>query len=419
MSQRIAIVGSGISGLAAAWLLNRKHEVHLFERRDRLGGHTFTVDHAAPQGRVALDTGFLVYNERTYPTLTRVFDRLSIATQASDMSFAVSCRNPDLEYAGTGLSSLFAQTRNLLRPWYLRMLVEMWRFGKVGSRILEERPDPSVSLGQFLADEGFSSAFGTYFLLPMAGAIWSTGTGLTPEFPRDTLLRFFANHGLLTISDHPQWRTVVGGSSSYIAPMIRGFADRVHLGTGVERILRDRRGATLQFTDGGTEIFDHVVVAAHADQALAMLADPTPEESEVFGAWRYSGNDTWLHTDTSLMPRRRAAWSSWNSLIEDAGERSTAVSLSYHLNRLQRIESETQYMVTLNPFRAPRPESVIRRMTYHHPIYEPASVAAQERLPSLNGVNRTHFCGAYFGYGFHEDGLVSAVRVAEDFGISI
>jgi predicted NAD/FAD-binding protein len=375
------------------------------------------VDHRATGGRVALDTGFIVYNELTYPNLTRVFDELSIATQASDMSFAVSCRNPDLEYAARSLGALFAQKSNALRPWYLRMLVDIWRFGRMGREILDQRPDPSASLGDFLADEGFGQSFGTYFLLPMAAAIWSTGTGPTADFPRDALLRFFHNHGLLQIKGQPQWRTVVGGSSTYIAAMTRGFAERVHLGRGIEKIERRSDEVILHFDDQTREGFDHVVIAAHADQALAMLAEPSDQERELLGAWRYSDNDTWLHTDTGLMPRRRAVWSSWNYLIEDAAQSQGDVSVSYYLNRLQRIDSGTQYIVTLNPPHSPEPGSVIRRMTYHHPIYDRASVATQPALPELNGKQRTHFCGAYFRNGFHEDGLVSAMRVAEDFGV--
>lgn len=419
MTQKIAVVGSGISGLGAAWLLNRKHEVHLFDKRSRPGGHTHTVKHSHHHQGLALDTGFIVYNEKTYPTLTRVFSQLGITTQTSDMSFAVSSRKPDLEYSGSSLRALFAQPINALRPSYLGMLKDIWRFGRVGSEILENRPDPSVTIGEFLTDEKFGEHFAAFFLLPMTAAIWSTGTGPTTEFPRDTLLRFFANHGLLSIKGQPEWRTVVGGSSTYIAEMTRDFSDRVHLNSGVTQIDRSPGEVSLTLTDGSRHRFDHVVIATHADQALKMLGEPTSDERALLGAWTYSDNDTWLHTDTGLMPRRRSAWASWNYLIENAAETAGQACVSYHLNRLQRIDSETEFVVTLNPPRAPKPETVIRRMRYRHPIYNRQSTSTQGLLPQLNGKNHTHFCGAYFRNGFHEDGLVSAVRVAEDFGISL
>lgn len=417
MNQKIAVVGSGISGLGAAWLLNRKHEVHLFDKRSRLGGHTHTVKH--DHRGLALDTGFIVYNEQTYPTLTKVFSILGIATQPSDMSFAVSSRTPDLEYSGSSLRGLLAQPTNALRPSYLGMLKDIWRFGQVGAEILENRPDPSVTIGDFLRDEKFGDYFATYFLLPMTAAIWSTGTGPTGEFPRDTLLRFFANHGLLSIKGQPEWRTVVGGSSTYIAEMTRDFSDRVHLDCGVAQIDRSPGEVSLTLTDGSRHRFDHVVIATHADQALTMLGDPTSDERALLGAWTYSDNDTWLHTDTGLMPRRRSAWASWNYLIENAAEKEDQVCVSYHLNRLQKLDAESEFVVTLNPPRAPKSGTVIRRMHYRHPVFDRRSTSSQAQLPHLNGKNRTHFCGAYFRYGFHEDGLVSAVQVAEDFGISL
>ena len=335
------------------------------------------------------------------------------------MSFAVSCRTPDLEYGGSSLQALFAQPRNALRPSYLRMLKDIWRFGRVGREALENRPDPSVTIGEFLRDEQFGDAFASYFLLPMTAAIWSTGTGPTADFPRDTLLRFFANHGLLSIKDHPEWKTVVGGSSTYIEEMTRDFSDRIHLNCGVTRIDRSPGDVCLTLTDGSQQRFDHVVIATHADQALKMLGEPTSDEKALLGAWTYSDNDTWLHTDTGLMPRRRSAWASWNYLIENAAETEERVSVSYHLNRLQSLENATDFVVTLNPPRPPKPETVIRRLRYRHPIFNRESAATQGLLSRLNGKNRTHFCGAYFRYGFHEDGMVSAVQVAEDFGISL
>jgi predicted NAD/FAD-binding protein len=415
---KIAVIGSGISGLASAWLLDRRHEVHLFEKRARLGGHTHTVVHDQNGRELPLDTGFIVYNEQTYPNLTRAFAELEVETQASDMSFSVSCQDPDLEYAVHSLSGLFAQPSHLVSASFLRLLADIVRFGRQGRRILEGGGNPSATIGDFLRERSFSEAFANYYLLPMTAAIWSSGTGLAAAFPRDALLRFFANHGLLQVTGQPEWRTVVGGSSRYIEPMTRSFEERIHLGRGVQRIVRNSDEVIIQLEDGETASFDHVVIAAHADQALAMLDEPTELEQELLGQWRYSHNDTWLHTDASLLPRRRRAWASWNYLIPDGSRPQDRVSVTYHLNRLQRLAEDREYLVTLNPSRDPDPSTVIRRMSYTHPMYTSESVATQSELPRLNGRNRTHFCGAYFRNGFHEDGLVSAIAVADDLGVS-
>lgn len=412
---RIAIVGSGISGLSAGWLLSRRYEVSLFEKRPRLGGHTHTVVHDADGRTLPLDTGFIVYNRRTYPLLTRLFDELGVATRASDMSFSVSCAEPDLEYASHSLRGLFAQQSLLLSIQYLRMLAEVVRFGRRGRRFLVDAPDPNATIARFLADGGFSDTFARFYLMPMVSAIWSSGTELAADFPRDPLLRFLDNHGLLQVTGQPEWRTVVGGSHRYIGPLTRPFADRVHLGRGVSRIRRRPDQVELVLDDGSRHRFDHVVIAAHADQALGMLAEPDADETELLGRWRYSVNETWLHTDIRLMPRRRAAWASWNYLMTDASR--NRASLTYHLNRLQGLDERKEYLVSLNPEHEPAPDTVIRRMRYTHPIFDRDSVASQDALPGLNGRNRTHFCGAYFGNGFHEDGLASAVAVADDLGV--
>ncbi len=413
---RIAVVGSGISGLGVSWLLGRRHDVRLFEKRDRPGGHTNTVIHTTDRRRVQLDTGFIVYNEPTYPLLTRAFAELGVATQSSDMSFSVSCRQPDFEYASHSLRGLVAQPSLLLSAAYLRMLVDVVRFGRRGRRTLARRADPEATIAQFVTEGRFSDTFTRFYLMPMVSAIWSSGTGLAAEYPRDPLLRFLDNHGLLQVTGQPEWRTVVGGSSSYIGPMTRGLDGRVHLNSGVASIYRSADAVELRLEDGSRHRFDHVVIAAHADQALAILADPTENERELLGAWSYSVNDTWLHTDTGLMPRRRAAWASWNYLVADRSDASA--SLTYHLNRLQNLDEDRDYLVTLNPEREPAPETVIRRMSYTHPVFTRDSVASQSELSRINGVNRTHFCGAYFGNGFHEDGFRSAVAVADDLGVS-
>jgi predicted NAD/FAD-binding protein len=411
-------VGGGISGLAASWLLDRRHEVHLFEKRERLGGHTHTIVHDADGHALPLDTGFIVYNERTYPNLTRAFAELEVATQSSDMSFSVSCTDPDIEYAVHSIGGLFARPSQIASLSFLRMLVDIVRFGRKGRKLLGGPGDPSATIGDFLREGSFGDAFARFYLLPMTAAIWSSGTGLATEFPRDTLLRFLDNHGLLQVAGQPEWRTVVGGSHSYIRLMVRGFEDRVHLGDGVCGILRSRDDVEIHLESGASDRFDHVVIAAHADQALAMLHDPSQLERELLGQWQYSRNDTWLHTDVSLLPRRRAAWASWNYLLPNGERPQERVSVTYHLNRLQRLDEDDQYLVTLNPPHEPSPDTVIRRMTYSHPVYSRNAVATQPELRRLNGRNRTHFCGAYFHNGFHEDGLVSAVSVADDLGVS-
>jgi len=413
---KIAVIGTGISGLGAAWLLSRRHEVHLFEKRHRLGGHTHTVVHDLDGRTLPLDTGFIVYNETTYPLLTRLFAEIELKTQVSDMCFSVSCADPDFEYASHSLKGFFAQRSLLISPSHLKMLYEIVRFGRLGRRTLAEGGNPDATIGGFLSDQGFSDVFVRNYLMPMVSAIWSSGTGTAGQYPRDALLGFLHNHGLLQLSGQPDWRTVVGGSHSYIPALTQPLGARVHLGHGVDRIHRGNDRVRLVLDDGSHHDVDHVVIATHADEALSMLADPSPQESELLGAWRYSVNDTWLHTDIRLMPRRKAAWASWNYLIEDASSRSA--SLTYHLNRLQRLDEPTDYMVTLNPVDKPGDRSVIRRMTYTHPVYTCASVATQPELPRLNGLDRTSFCGAYFGHGFHEDGFASAVAVADALGVS-
>jgi predicted NAD/FAD-binding protein len=413
---KIAVVGSGISGLGSAWLLSRSHEVYLFETRKRLGGHTHTVVHDLDGRPLPLDTGFIVYNETTYPLLTRLFDEISLETQASDMSFSVSCADPDLEYASHGLGGLFAQRSLVFSAAYLKMLVDVVRFGRRGRRVLAGAADPKATIREFLREGRFGDDFARFYLMPMVSAIWSSGTEIAAEYPRDPLLRFLDNHGLLQVTGQPDWRTVVGGSHTYIAELTRPLGDRVHLGCGVETIHRHPDRVELVLQNGSIHDFDEVVIAAHADQALSMLARPTELEAELLGRWKYSVNDTWLHTDTGLMPRRRAAWASWNYLMDDASRQEA--SLTYYLNRLQRLDEDRDFMVSLNPVREPAPETMIRRMSYTHPIYTRESVATQDDLPRLNGRNRTHFCGAYFGNGFHEDGFASAVAVADGLGVS-
>lgn len=415
---RIAVIGTGISGLGAAWLLRGRHDVHVFEARGRPGGHTHTVEVTEGGRRLGLDTGFLVFNKDNYPNLTRLLERLGVESRETDMSFAVRCERCDLEYSGLSAYSLFAQLRNVWRPSHYRMLVDVARFASLGRRALTSRSARGRTLSQFLTATAFSRAFARHYLIPMAAALWSTGAGRVEEFPMESLLRFFDTHGLLRIKDRLRWRTVVGGSRRYVDAMVREFPRQIHLGVPVRGVARTGNGVRLIF-DGGSESFDRVVIATHADQALAMLCDPSPQEVALLSPWRYSRNDTWLHSDTSHLPRRRAAWASWNYMLPDCQRPGQAVSVSYHLNSLQGLESDREYVVTLNPARPPADDTVIRRMTYTHPVFDAESVATQDDLPTLNGPRGTFFCGAYFGNGFHEDGLRSAVQVADAFGISM
>lgn len=422
---RIAVVGTGISGLASAWLLSPRHEVHVFEREPRLGGHTHTVrvprvdrrqGPQDPAGDLPVDTGFIVYNEATYPLLVRLLGELGVATQPSDMSWSLRCERCDLEYAGD-VRGLAAQPRNLASASYLRMLADIVRFNRLGARLVDDPRSGRTSLGHFLVAAGFGHGFRHHYLQPMAAAIWSSGTQAIEDLPLGTLLRFFANHGLLGITGHHPWRTITGGSASYIAPLSAPFADRIHRGDGVEAVERDRDGVTVRTASGASSRFDAVVLATHADEALGVLVDPRREEKELLGAWDYSHNDTWLHTDTALLPRSRHAWASWNYLLDDCRTPSQRVSLSYHMNRLQDIRDPRDYVVSLNPSAPPREGTVLQRLDYTHPIYSVEAVATQDRLDELNGRDRTFHVGAYQRYGFHEDGLWSAVRAVSHLGI--
>ena len=414
---RIAVVGTGISGLAAAWLLAPRHDVHVFERGRRIGGHTHTVP--VRQGGadpVGVDTGFVVYNEVTYPLLVRLFDELDVATQPSDMSWSLRCERCDLEYAGSA-QGLVAQPRRLADPRYLGMLGDIVRFHRLGRRLLDDPRGGARTIGDLLRKEGFGHAFTHHYLLPMTAAIWSSGVAAVEGFPARTLLRFLHNHGLLGVTTHHPWRTVVGGASSYLPALTARYADRIRTGDGVARVARDRSGVTVHTTAGHGHRFDAVVLAAHADETLGLLADASPEEKELLGVWGHSDNETWLHTDTELLPRSPRARASWNYRLEDCRRPGDRVALSYDMTRLQSLEGAERYVVTLNPSRPPRPDRVLRRMSFTHPTYTSEAVAAQARLDELNGRNRTFFAGAYHRYGFHEDGLWSAVRAASHLGV--
>ncbi|MFC3070989.1 NAD(P)/FAD-dependent oxidoreductase [Phenylobacterium soli] len=403
----VAVVGSGISALACAWLLSKRHVVTLYESEPRLGGHANTVSVRGEAGEVAVDTGFIVFNDVTYPNLVALFDHLGVESRATDMSFAVSRDEGRFEYAAPGL---FAQKRNLLRPRFWRMLAEILRFYRQAPGDLQALGDPEMTLADYLARGKFGAALSEDHLLPLAAAIWSSPAQTLADFPAQAFIRFCHNHGLLRLSGRPVWRTVQGGSRAYVEALARALTAEVRLDCPVTAVGRGPGGVIVHDGQGGERRFDQVVIGTHADQALAMLAQPSAAEREVLGAFRYSRNLAVLHTDAGLMPRRRRAWASWNYMgVEDG------LCVTYWMNRLQGLAGRDLF-VTLNPPRPPAAGTLLRSEVYEHPIYDPAALKAQQRLWSLQGQGGVWFCGAHFGAGFHEDGLQAGLAVAEQLG---
>lgn len=413
--QRIAVVGGGISGNLVARMLAARHDVKVFEAAHYLGGHANTVDVRRGERTFPVDTGFMVFNARNYPNFLRMLERLEVESQPSDMSFSVQCERSGLMFQGSSLNGLFAQRSNLIRPRFYRVLWDVLRFNRTAER--DVAADPDVSLGEFLDRRDYSEPFRNHYLLPMSAAIWSCPPNQMRAFPARFLVSFFRNHGLLQLRDRPQWRTIVGGSRIYVERLLAPIADRIECNCPVEKVVRSGEQVLVQPRGRAAESFDQVVIAAHADQALAMLADADETERQVLGAFPYQRNDAVLHTDASLLPRTQRAWASWNYHIAqaDAGR----VSVSYDLSRLQRHDSGDPILLTLNPQQAIDPAKIERRMVYHHPAYGSDAFAAQTRHIELVGRRRTSFCGAYWGYGFHEDGVNSALTVGRHFDVDL
>lgn len=408
---KIAIIGTGIAGNVVAYKLRQDYDITVFESGAYIGGHTNTVDVYENDRSYAVDTGFIVFNDRTYPNFVRLLSEIGQASQPSEMSFSVRSEDGGIEYSGSSLNSLFAQRRNILRPPFYRMIRDILRFNETALPD-SDRLGESVALRAYLAENGYSHEFVDHYLVPMAAAIWSAEPVSVLDMPAKFLVRFFANHGLLQISDRPVWKVIKGGSREYVKKLVAGHRDRIRLNSPVRSIRRVDDRVELHSSTGGREMFDYVFVACHSDQALSLLEDATTAEREVLGAIRYQSNEAILHVDESLMPRRRRAWAAWNYHIPQDSARHVAVT--YNMNILQGLEADNQYLVTLNDDQDIDPGKIIRRIQYEHPIYSRASVAAQQRQADLNR-DRTFFCGAYWRNGFHEDGVVSALNAIGHF----
>ena len=411
---KIAIIGSGISGLTAAYLLNRKHDVTIFEANDYIGGHTHTHKVNIDGKKYSVDTGFIVYNERTYPNFIKLLDLLNVERQLSTMGFSVKSISKDYEFAGESLNSLFAKRSNIFRFGFLRMLYEMYHFGKKADSS-GIGLDASVTLGDYLKKEKYSGEFINYFIIPMGAAIWSTPANKVLNMPAYFFIKFFYNHGMLETINRPNWWVIKNGSSEYIKKIIRGFENKINLSTPVKTVARKNEGIEIRLAKKEeTQKFDSVIFATHSDQALEMLENPTDTEKDILSSIPYQKNEVLLHTDSSVLPRRKLSWASWNYQLDS--DPALPVVLTYNMNILQSINCKETLCVTLNDHNSVDKTKILKKITYHHPLFTVAGINAQKRKSEISGVNNTHYCGAYWRNGFHEDGVVSALDVCKDFG---
>ncbi len=418
---RIAIVGSGISALASAHLLARAgHSITLFEKDSRIGGHTHTHSIETPSGTYSVDTGFIVFNDWTYPNFIKLMNSLGVKSQDSAMSFSVKAEETGLEYNGTSLNSLFAQRRNLFRPSFHAMIRDILRFNRESPQVLEPgHPDQNDTLDEYLAKHRYRLEFREHYLIPMGAAIWSASKEQMASTPIEFFVRFFKNHGMLSVDDRPVWRVLQGGSSIYLAPLCEPFRSGIRTNAEVLSLSRTADSCQLRFRQGdetGLETFDRVILACHSNQALRILSDPSDAERSILGAISYQPNSAILHTDTSVLPKRKLAWAAWNYFLPEKA--SGPVALTYNMNILQSIRAPETFCVSLNLDQQIDPAKILRRMNYEHPIFNQAATLAQSRWSEISGVNRTHYAGAYWGFGFHEDGVKSAIRVADQFGVA-
>jgi len=411
---KIAIIGSGISGLTAGYLLNRNHDISIYEANDYIGGHTHTHHIELDNNNYAVDTGFIVYNERTYPNFIKLLDQLGVERQLSTMGFSVKSLNEDYEYSGESLNTLFAKRSNIFRVGFLRMLYEMYKFGKEADAS-GAGLDSSITLGQYLKSKNYSDEFIHYFITPMGAAIWSTPANKVLDMPAYFFIKFFYNHGMLEIVNRPKWWVIKNGSSQYIKKIIKGFENKIHLSSRIVKVSRSKEGVEIFLSNDNERLkFDAVIFATHSDQALKLLDRPTELESEILQAFPYQKNDVMLHTDSSVLPTRKLAWASWNYQLDR--DPSAPVVLTYNMNILQSIKAKETFCVTLNDFNSVDQNKVIKKITYHHPLFTVDSIKAQKRKHEISGINNTYYCGAYWRNGFHEDGVVSALDVCEQFG---
>jgi predicted NAD/FAD-binding protein len=416
----VAVVGGGVAGVTAAYLLQRHHRVTLYEKNNYIGGHTHTISIPdGPDAGTPVDTGFIVLNDRTYPLFTRLLEQLNVPLLTSEMSFSYFCEATGFQYASRNIDTLFAHRRNLFDRGYHRMLLEILRFNRTARRELAAGRLETITLGGFLDRFRFSPRFREQYIIPMAAAIWSSPDAEIAEFPMATFARFFNHHGLLTVSDQPQWYVVQGGSHSYVKAFMDGFQGELRPQTPIGGLRRSANAVYVILSDGQEYRHDHLVVATHADEAYRLLTDPSEDERRLLKPWHYSTNRVVLHTDPGFMPSNPKAWASWNYTREAGASARSPVTLTYHMNRLQRLDTQAPYFVTLNPGRSIDDKHVVARLTYSHPMFTFESLATQPRLEQLNQGNRTSYCGSYFGYGFHEDAVRSATRVAASFGITL